>query len=70
MSDDNSRVTTMLNTTIDDTNQITLTEEILSESDEEEDHPFNSLSTCVFDGRTIHFVSKIINGMVSMKNNL
>ena len=50
--------------------QRTPIEDVFSESGEEEDDPFNYLSTCVFDGRTIHFVSKIINGMVSMKNNL
>ena len=57
MSDDNSRVTTVLNPTMDDTTQITPIKDLLSKSDEEEDDPLNSLSTCVFDCRKTPFVS-------------
>ena len=67
VSNDTSRVPTILNNTIDDTTQSTPTEDFF-ESDDEEDNPFKSLSTFVFDGRIITFVSQIINDMVSMKN--
>ena len=67
MINDNSRVPTILNTTIDVTTQSTPTEDFF-ESHDEEDNPFKSLSTFVFDGRIITFVSQIINDMVSMKN--
>ena len=39
--------TTIFTPTIRDMTQSTLIEELFSESDEEEDDPFNSLSTCV-----------------------
>ena len=61
MSIDTSRGTTILNPTMYDINQRTPIEDIFSESDEEEDDPFNSMSTCVFDGRTSPFVSQLIN---------
>ena len=61
--------TTALNPTIDYMTQRTPIEDILSESDEEEDDPFNSLSTCVFDFRTIPFVSQLINEIVPMSKS-
>ena len=53
--------TTILNPTTDDITQRTPIEDLLSESDKEEDEPFKSMLTCVFGFRTSHFVSHIIN---------
>ena len=69
VSNANSIGTTILNRTMDDTSQRTPIKDFLSESDEEEYDPFNSLSTCISDGRTIPFVSHMINEMVPMNNN-
>ena len=52
-----------------DTTQREPIEELLSESDEEEDNPLKPLSTCVFDVSTGPFVSQIINDMVPMNKN-
>ena len=52
-----------------DINQRTPIEDIFSESDEEEDDPFNSLPTYVFDVRTSPFVSQLINEIVPMSKS-
>ena len=61
--------TTVLNPTMDYMTQRTPIEDILSESDEEEDDPFNSLPTYVFDVRTSPFVSQLINEIVPMSKS-
>ena len=64
-----SRGTTIINPTMDDMTKMTPVEDLLYESDEDEDATFNSLSTCVFDGRKSTFVSLMINEMVPMNKN-
>ena len=54
---------------MDDTTERTPIEDHFYDSNEEEDYPFNSLSTCVFYGRTSPFVSRGINEMVPMNKN-
>ena len=63
-----SRGTTILNPTIDYTTKRTPIEDLFHESDKEEDDPFNSMPTYVFDGRTSNFVTQSINEMVLMNN--
>ena len=70
MSNANSRGTTILNPTMYDMNQRTPIEDLLSESDEEEDDPFNFMSTFVFNGRKNTFVSQMINDMVPMNKSV
>ena len=65
-----SRVNTILNPIMDDITQRTPIEDLLYESDEVEDYPFNALSICVFDGSTSPFVSHIINDMLPMNKSL
>ena len=64
-----SRVITILNITMDDITKRTSIEFLLNDYDEEEDHPFKSLTTCALDDRTSPFVSYMINEMVKMNNN-
>ena len=49
--------------------QRTPIEELFSESYDQEDDPFNSMSTCAFDGSTGPFVSQIIYEILPMNNN-
>ena len=53
-----------------DTTQITPIEDLLCDSDDEEDKTFNSLSTDGFDGSKIPFVSNTINKMVPMNKDV
>ena len=55
MSNSISIGTTILNATMNGINQRTPIEHLLFESDKEEEYPFKSLSTCVYDGREILF---------------
>ena len=43
--------------------------DLLSESDEGKDDPFNSIPICVFNGQTIPFVSQMINKTLPMNKN-
>ena len=64
-----SRGTTIINPTMDDMTKMIPVEDLLYESDEDEDATFNSLSTCVFDVRTSPFVSQLINEIVPMSKS-
>ena len=59
---------TILNPIMGDITQRTPIEESFSDSDKEEEDPFNFLSTCVFDSSNSPFVSQMINYMVPMNN--